>query len=227
MPAATGETANPPTMPRDRHHQRPAEHTRRRYNLIAPVYDLMEAPVERTLYAPWRRELWSGVQGPQVLELGVGTGKNIPYYPAGIHVTAIDQSSRMLGRARRAAHTHSERRVTLLEMDAQELALPDGTFDDVVATFVFCSIPDPVGGLREALRVARPAGRLHLLEHVRSEGALTGRAMDAVDPLFHWLTGVHIARRTVSNVSRAGWKIDEVAALTHSGIFRKIRAHKP
>lgn len=204
---------------------RATRHTRRRYNLTAPIYDLLEAPVERTLYAAWRRTLWHEVRGTEVLEIGVGTGKNIPYYPPGIQVTAVDLSSRMLQRARRVAHEHSNKRVKLLEMNAQHLELPDDTFDAAVATFVFCSVPDPVQGLREALRVTRPDGRLLLLEHVRPEGPV-GRIMEFLDPVMHWATGVHIARRTVENVQKAGWTVDGVATLTDNGIFKMIVAHK-
>lgn len=204
---------------------RAAGHTRRRYNLTAPIYDLLEAPVERIRYAAWRRTLWREVRGSEVMEVGVGTGKNIPYYPPGTHVTAVDLSSRMLQRARRVAQRHPNKRVTLLEMNAQRLELPDDTFDTAVATFVFCSVPDPVQGLRETLRVTRPGGRLLLLEHVRLEGT-AGRIMDFLDPLVHWATGVHIARRTVENVYKAGWTVDGVTSLTDNGMFKMIAAHR-
>jgi ubiquinone/menaquinone biosynthesis C-methylase UbiE len=187
----------------------------------------MEWPLEQWLYQPWREALWAGVEGPEVLEIGVGTGKNIPYYPDGVHVTAIDLSPGMLKRARRVAHRHSKKRVTLLEMDAQALDLPDDTFDDIVATFVFCSVPDPVQGLCEALRVTRPGGHLHLLEHMRARPHRLARIMDALDGPVHWLTGVHIARETVQNVRYAGWVLDDVTALSRADVFRRIEAHKP
>jgi ubiquinone/menaquinone biosynthesis C-methylase UbiE len=74
--------------------------TRKRYDRVAGSYDVMEAPMERLFYASWRKRLWAGVMGPEVLEVGVGTGKNMPYYPDGVHVTAVDLSERMLSRAR-------------------------------------------------------------------------------------------------------------------------------
>lgn len=203
------------------------EHTRRRYNTAAPVYDWMEWPIERWLYRPWREALWAALEGPEVLEIGVGTGKNIPYYPEGVHVTAIDLSPGMLKRARRVARRHSEKRVTLLEMDAQALDLPDATFDNVVATFVFCSVPGPAQGLREAFRVTKPGGRLHLLEHMRATAPRLARLMDLLDTPVHWLTGVHIARETVENVREAGWALDEVTPLSRADVFRRIEAHKP
>lgn len=202
-------------------------HTRNRYNRTAPLYDLLEAPVERLLYRPWREQLWSGVDGPEVLELGVGTGKNIPHYPSDVHVTAVDFSPKMLKRAHRLALRYPDKRITLQEMDVQQLDFPAHTFDDAVATFVFCSVPNPVQGLREVLRVTRPGGRLHLLEHMLSSRSYLARPMAWLDPAVHWLTGVHIARRTVDNVAEAGWVIDQVTSLTNNDVFRLIEAHKP
>jgi len=206
------------------------EHTRSRYDIAAPVYDWMEWPVERGLYRSWRKTLWAEVDGPEVLEIGVGTGKNIPYYPEDVRVTAIDLSPGMLRRARQVADRHPEKQVMLREMDAQALDFADETFDDVVATFVFCSVPDPVRGLREALRVTQSrkrSGRLHLLEHVRASPPWLARLMDLLDGPMHWLTGVHIARRTVQNVQAASWTVDDVSLLTWGDIYRRITAHKP
>jgi len=117
-----------------------------------------------------------------VLEVGVGTGKNMPYYPAGIRVTAVDLSGQMLSRARRRA-PHLRLPVPLVQTDVQALAFPDAAFDTAVATFVFCSVPDPVRGLREVARVVRLGGLVVLLEHVRAEGPILGRLMDLLDPL--------------------------------------------
>ncbi|MCB0114596.1 MAG: methyltransferase domain-containing protein [Caldilineaceae bacterium] len=200
-------------------------HTRRRYDFIAPFYDLMEGAVERGYYQKWRGELWAEVRGPRVLELGVGTGRNIPYYPQNTEITAVDLSDKMLARARRLAAHQTEIQVDLRQMDAQQLAFEGGTFDEVVATFVFCSVPDPVLGLREARRVTRPGGRLLALEHMLSPNSLLSTAMQAIDPLVHWLIGVHIARRTIENVRMAGWVVDRVDPLSLGSIFRRIEAH--
>ncbi len=196
--------------------------TRARYNRIAPLYDFMETLAERR-YRNWRQRVWSLVEGPKVLEVGVGTGKNMPYYPPGVQVTGVDLSEKMLLRARRRAERMGLS-VALLQMDAQVLDFPDDTFDSAVATFVFCSVPDPVRGLREIARVVRPGGRIVLLEHVRAEHPLLGRLMDLLDPLVARLMGPHINRETVENVRRAGLTLERVEDVGMGGIFKLIVA---
>ena len=202
-----------------------AETTRKRYNRIAPLYDMMEAFVERRRFRVWRRLLWSQVQPGRILEVGVGTGKNMPYYPPGARVTAVDLSERMLARA----HERAQRlglRVDLHLMDAQYLTFPDNTFDAAVATFVFCSVPDPILGLRELARVVRPGGDIWLLEHVRIDKPIIGPVMDALNPLVVRMVGANINRRTVENVKRAGLEIVSVRNLSGE-LVKLIHARPP
>ncbi|MDZ7695001.1 MAG: class I SAM-dependent methyltransferase [Balneolaceae bacterium] len=151
--------------------------------------------MEKFLFRNWRKQLWQQVEGPTVLEIGVGTGKNIPHYPDDIELTGIDLSPKMLERAKSLLETNDKTQVQLKEMDAQHMDFPDNYFDEVVATFVYCSVPDPVLGLREALRVTRPGGRLHLLEHMRADWSALASVMDRLDAPFHYLSGVHIPAR--------------------------------
>ena len=198
--------------------------TQARYQRIAPFYDRMEGLAERRDH-PWRRRLWSLVRGPQVLEIGVGTGKNMPFYPPGLSVTAIDLTPGMLERAHRRAAALGVN-VTLQSGDAQQLDFPDDTFDEVVATFVFCSVPDPVLGLREAARVLKPGGRLLLLEHVRAVAPLLGALMDLLNPVVVRMMGANINRRTVENVQRSGLYVQQVEDVGLGGIFKLIVAEK-
>jgi ubiquinone/menaquinone biosynthesis C-methylase UbiE len=161
-----------------------------------------------------------------VLEVGVGTGKNLPFYPKGLDLTAIDLTPGMLKFARqRAAELDVE--VSLQLGDVQRLDFPDAAFDEVVATFVLCSVPDPVAGLREVARVLKPDGRLLLLEHVRSAYFLVGLLMDALNPLVVRITGANINRRTVENVQRSGLHLECVEDLGAGGIVKLIVAHTP
>lgn len=203
---------------------RATDKARRRYNRIAPVYDLMEGLVERSRYRQWRRLLWDKVEGKTVLEVGVGTGKNFPYYPAGVKITAIDFSEKMLDRAREKATTLGVS-VELHQMDVQNLEFEDETFDTVVASFVFCSVPDPVRGLEEVRRVVKAGGKVILLEHVLSANKALAWFMNLVNPLVVRTMGPNINRRTVANVVQSGLEVERVTDLA-AGIFKLIEARK-
>jgi len=182
--------------------------------------------MELTRFRSWRQALWAQVHnGERVLELGVGTGKNIPYYPNGADMTAVDLSEKMLSRAHRNASRLGVE-VELHVEDAQALSFADASFDTVVATFVFCSVPDPVLGLAEARRVLRPGGRLLLLEHVLSEKPILCSLMRWLDPIPVHIWGAHIDRETVDNVHSAGF--EEVVAQNMSiDIVKSISARAP
>ncbi len=181
----------------------PSDTVRRRYNRSARFYDSEQAMMERVA-GRWRRELWDRVGEGEVLEVGVGTGINIKYYPAGCRITGVDIAENMLARAKARALRFGIA-ADLRQMDVQHLDFEDARFDYVVATFVFCSVPDPVAGLREVRRVLKPGGTLLLLEHVRSENRLAGRLMDFLNPLVVRVAGANINRRTLENVYAAGF----------------------
>jgi len=196
--------------------------TRKRYQRMAPLYDRMEALAERR-YQPWRNQLWAKIRGPKILEVGVGTGKNMPYYPRGMQITGIDLTPGMLERARKRA-AKLKQNVVLQLGDVQSLEFPDASFDSAMATFVFCSVPDPVIGLRELARVVKPGGQVILLEHMRSANRVIGAMMDLLNPVVVRMMGANINRQTVENVQKSGLILERVEDMGMGGIFKLIEA---
>ena len=197
--------------------------TRRRYDRLAAIYDLRTYMAEEYLFKKFRRLLWSRMKPGRVLELGVGTGANIPYYPKRCQVTGVDLSEQMLARAKRQAEK-LEATVDLQIMDAQHLSFPDECFDAAVTTCVFCSVPNPIQGMRELGRVVKPGGDIWLMEHMRVDKPVIGPLMDFVNPVMLRMMGANINRRTVENVKLAGLEIESVEDLAGT-VLRLIHAH--
>lgn len=202
------------------------------------------APLEKLWLRRLRARLLPWARG-QVLEVGVGTGVNLPLYPAGVCVTAIDESPEMLSVAQQraralAAQSPPERypgrvcnredgdtngRVHLARMDAERLAFPDGAFDTVVTSLMLCSVIDPQRALGELRRVlSAPGGRLLLLEHMRPSNSLFALLVDLANvPWYAFNRRCHLNRRTQEAVAAAGFSVEHVEGAA-GGFLRLIIA---
>ena len=148
------------------------------------------------------------VTGSQILEVGVGTGANLSFYPEGLTLTAIDFSSGMLDGARKKAQ-ELDLEVEFRLMDIHNLEFADHTFDTVISSCVFCSVPDPRTGLTEIHRVLKPNGRLVMLEHVCSGRPAIGLVMNLVNPLIVLGLGENINRQTGKLLREVGFVVEE------------------
>ncbi len=199
------------------------------------TYDRGMLLLERLIFRQLRRRIFPRLGG-DVLELGVGTGVNLPLYGSGARVTGCDANGEMLAWA---ARRDARALAALVQADAQRLPFADGSFDVVAASLVFCSVADPARALAEARRVlhrpapacpergrraeGRPGGRLVLLEHTRGNG-LGAWLTDVLHPLWDtWSRECRLNRETVRTVAAAGFQVQRVEH--HAlGIVRVIEA---
>lgn len=196
------------------------EKIRNKYDKASKLYDIFEQPMELMGLKKWRVETLKETKG-KTLEIGVGTGKNIPFYNDTMEYTAIDFSVKMLEKAQKKKNIYNKK-VELIQMDVQEMSFPDNTFDCIITTCVFCSVPDPVKGLKEIMRVCKPNGKIIMLEHVRSENKILGEVMDLLNPFIVNLYGANINRRTLDNIKTAGFTINEETDLFADVVKRII-----
>jgi len=200
------------------------EIAKKRWNRTAPLYDLLMAFVERVRLRKYRTLLWSRVESSRILEIGVGTGKNFPYYPTDAEMDAVDFSEKMLERAEDRAKKQKVN-VRLQQMDVQNLDFEDNTFDTVAATLVFCSVPDPVLGIREVERVCKPGGKVVLLENNFSSIPVLGWLVKLANPLAVRMIGADFNRHPVENVANSELELERVTNLGR-GLWKLIEARK-
>jgi phosphatidylethanolamine/phosphatidyl-N-methylethanolamine N-methyltransferase len=146
---------------------------KRAYAILSPVYDFL---FDKVFY-PGRVaaiQLLEAKPGDRILEVGVGTGLNLPLYPRDCDVTGVDISEGMLRKAEERVRTLGMDRAKLMVMDGSRLEFPDNSFDRVIATYVISAVPDPVKTLLEMRRVCKPSGHLVILNHFKSENPIIG-----------------------------------------------------
>jgi ubiquinone/menaquinone biosynthesis C-methylase UbiE len=180
--------------------------TRKKWDFSAGFYDLLAWGTERR-WAPRKRELFANMHG-RVLFAAVGTGQDIPFFPPGQDIVGIDISPRMLARARARAAQYSGS-LELRVMDIHALDFPDHSFDQVVTSCTFCSVPDPVAGLVALRRVLKPGGGLYMFEHTGSHVFPFSLMLNVMTPIWKPI-GPEMNRDTVANVEKAGFEIRQV-----------------
>lgn len=168
-----------------------------------------------------RHALLGDVTG-KVLEVGIGTGINLPHYAGGRHITGLDASLELLAGTRERI---SSQPFAVTCADTQDLPFQGEEFDTVVGSLVFCCIANPTRALAEIGRVLRPSGQLLLLEHVRGQGPISRRVTDWLHPVWFALQGTcHLNRDTAETVRSAGFEVMQIDR--HGwGVLQLIRAH--
>jgi ubiquinone/menaquinone biosynthesis C-methylase UbiE len=181
------------------------------------IYDALCGLCERGGFGRWRQWLVGGARG-RTLDLGCGTGRNLPLLPPDARAVALDPSPEALQRARRRAPA-----VPLVQARAEALPFRDGAFDTILSGLVFCSVAEPGRGLSEVRRVLRSDGQLRMLEHVRAVTPWRARLQDLIQPAWTWIAGgCHPNRDTETTLARAGFHVHERRA---QGTMRRLGAH--
>ena len=182
------------------------EATRKKWDFSASFYDLLAYGPERR-WAAAKKALFAAMQG-RILFVAVGTGQDIRCFPPGRDIVAIDISPRMLAKARSRAAAYAGN-LDLRLMDVHALEFPDHSFDQVVTSCTFCSVPDPVAGLKALRRVLKPGGMLYMFEHTGSHLFPFNLMLDIMTPLWKPI-GPEMNRDTVANVCQADFEIRQV-----------------
>lgn len=177
--------------------------------LYAAVYDWMTGRLDEKGGRVHRERLVADAEGA-VLEIGVGTGRNLAHYRKATRLVAVEPEPGMRARAVRAARDATVP-VEVLDGDATRLPFPDGSFDTVVMSLVLCTIPDPAVALAEARRVLRPGGTLRFYEHVRADDAGLARWQDRLARPWGWLArGCRPNQATVELIAGGGFRLADV-----------------
>jgi ubiquinone/menaquinone biosynthesis C-methylase UbiE len=178
---------------------------------------------EQVLFSGGREWVCSQAQG-EVLEIAIGTGRNLGHYPDEVSLTGIEFSPAMLEIARKRAQQLG-REIDLRAGDAQALDFPNESFDTVVCTLALCTIPDDRAAVAEARRVLRPEGRFLLLEHVRSPNPAVRLGQRLLEPLMLRFEGDHLLREPLEHLRAGGFEVEQLLR-SKLGIVERIAARK-
>jgi len=197
--------------------------TQEKWNKAAATFDLMAGRGAENRWKPFKQELFRQMEG-KILFIALGTGLDIPRFPSGQTITAIDISPKMLEVAQpRIAAYNGELQAQV--MDVHDMSFEDNSFDQVFTSCTFCSVPRPIDGLRQLRRVLKPGGELFMFEHTGSRYYPFKIMMDLMTVLFARF-GPDMNRATVTNVEAAGFQLREVNNL-FLDVVKVIKAVNP
>ncbi|ANU13142.1 class I SAM-dependent methyltransferase [Planococcus halocryophilus] len=193
--------------------------------LFPALYDIAMKPLEKTRFEKVRANLVRKAQG-RVLEIGFGTGANFPYYRDVERVDAIEPNPEMSKHAaKRIKKAHVP--IYTYEAEAEELPFEKNSFDTIVATLVFCTIPYPIKALEEIKRASKPGGKVLFFEHVKVDQEAIGKTQEVLTPVWKKLCdGCHLDRDTLELVKRSGLKVEKVTSY-YGGLFLTIECRNP
>ena len=202
----------------------PAARQKQVWDKAAPGYDKQIAFFEKIQFGGGREWLGERARG-RVLEVAIGTGRNLPHYPAGATLTGIELSPAMLAIARQRA-AGLGRDAGHLEGDAEHLPFADASFDTVACALALCTIPSPAIAIGEMKRVLIPGGRLLLLDHIGSTWPPVYAAQWLLERITIRSAGEHFTRRQLPLVRAAGFEVVETQR-RKAGTVERIHAVKP
>jgi ubiquinone/menaquinone biosynthesis C-methylase UbiE len=200
------------------------ERIRRIFDKQAPKYDRSMSRFERLLFAGNREWVCRQASG-EVLELAAGTARNLPFYPQGVKVTAVELSPEMAALGRQRAEDLG-REIDMRVGNAEAMDFPDESFDTVVCTYGLCTIPDDAAAVREAKRVLRPGGRFLLAEHVRSPNPIVRTIQRLINPLANRFGGDHLLREPLDHLAQQGFEVERVKR-SKAGLVELVSATRP
>jgi phosphatidylethanolamine/phosphatidyl-N-methylethanolamine N-methyltransferase len=197
--------------------------TQAKWDKLAPRFDGMASQGAERRWKPHKQKLFAEMRG-KILFMALGTGLDIPAFPPGQNITAIDISPKMLAEAQKRIVAY-DGAIEAHVMDVHEMPYADGTFDQVFTSCTFCSVPRPVEGLKAIHRVLKPGGELFMFEHTGSRLAPFRAMMDLMTVLSERV-GPSMNRDTTANVAAAGFRIVAVENV-YLDVVKTIRAVKP
>jgi ubiquinone/menaquinone biosynthesis C-methylase UbiE len=201
------------------------EQIKKKYNRFSFWYNIAEWPIEKLWYQRWRKRFLKNIKG-KVLEIGIGTGKNLPFYDyTKVQLTAIDISKNMLEQAKVLAQ-NKKYPVSFKLITSDTLPFENKIFDYIVCTFVLCSVPNQHKTLTEIKRVLKSSGKIIFIEHVLSKNKILAFFQQIHNPISKFLLGVNINRDTINNIKINKLKIINEENIALGDVFKMVEVTK-